>query len=112
MSENWNSRNCHSVKKHWEGIDARVLNSDVLNFHCVVAQEEVEGVCLLASIISVVIPHNSESKHFSVVGDVLFQFLIWLSSLKLYFKVLLGFCKIWGSLFDVEHHSGVEKVVI
>lgn len=112
MSQNRSSRNCHSLKKHRKRINSWVCNFDFLYFHCIVAEEIIESVGFLSSIVWSVIPDYCEWENFSVVSQISIKLFIWFSTFKFDFKIFFGFSEIWRNLFHIKHHSWVQKVVV
>ena len=100
------------LQEHWEWESATVLGIDLLDFHRIVAQEEVESVELLTAIVTVVLPEDSEREDFTVVVEERLEVLVGSATLQLDLVVVLVFCQIGRVLLHVDHGSGVGKWVI
>lgn len=101
-----------ALKEHWEGVTAGILLVDFLNLNGVIAQEEVQSIELLASVVAVIVPPNGEREHVAVVLNETVQVLVGTSALKHNFDIVLMFSQIRRVLLEVDHSTGVGKLII
>jgi hypothetical protein len=99
-------------KEHREGVLAVVGLDDFLDLYGVVGEEVVATVVLVATIVTVVLPHNGKGEHFAVIIEERLQVLVGATTLKHHFDVVLVFSQIWGVLLHVDHGTGVHKRIV
>ena len=100
------------LKEHWEGESATVLGVDLLDFDLLVGQEVVETVVLLAAIVTVVVPEDSEGKNVAVVVEEALQVLVGATTLQLDLVVVLELSKIGRVLLHVDHGTRVDEGIV
>jgi hypothetical protein len=112
MSEDRGHSELLTSKEHGEGVLAVVRLDDFLDLNGVVGEEVVATVVLVATIVTVVLPHNSEGEHLAVIIEERLEVLVGATTLKHHFDVVLVFSQIWGVLLHVDHGAGVHKRII
>ena len=95
-----------------EGLAAAVLRVDLLHLHRVVAEEVVQGVELVTSVVAVVWPQDAEGEDASVVVEEALQATVWSATLQLDLVVVLELGLIRRRLLHVDHAARLLKRVI
>ena len=95
-----------------EGESTAVLGVDLLDFDLLVGQEVVETVVLLAAIVTVVVPEDSEGKNVAVVVEEALQVLVGATALQLDLVVVLELSKIGRVLLHVDHGTRVHEGIV
>ena len=99
-------------KEHGEGVLAVVGLDDFLDLDCVVREEVIASVVLVAAVVAVVLPHDSKGEHLAVVVQEALEVLVGTSTFEHDFDVVLVFGQIWGVLLHVDHGAGVHEWVV
>jgi len=99
-------------KEHGEGVLTVVGLDDFLDLDCVVREEVIASVVLVAAVVAVVLPHDSKREHLAVVVQEALEVLVGTSTFEHDFDVVLVFGQIWGVLLHVDHGAGVHEGVV
>ena len=99
-------------KEHGEGVLTVVGLDDFLDLDCVVREEVVASVVLVAAVVAVVLPHDGEGEYLAVVVEEALEVLVGTSTFEHDFDVVLVFGQIWGVLLHVDHGAGVHEGVV
>lgn len=91
---------------------ARVELVDLLDLDRGVGKEIVKAVVLIATVVTAVLPHDSEGEHLSVVVEEALQVFVGTATLEHDLDVVLVLGEIWGVLFHVDHRAGVHEGII
>jgi len=101
-----------SLKEHWEGEPAAVRGVDLFDLYGLVAQEEVEGVEFLTSVVARVVPADSKGKHIAVIGSKALEVLVGAATLEKHLDVVLVLSQIGRVLLEVDHGTSSGEFVI
>ena len=112
MSEDWVLGELLSLKKLGEGSATTVLGVDLLDLNGVVAEEEVEGVELVTTIVADISPKDLEAENTTIVVEEALEATVGASALQLDFNVVLEFSLIGRSLLHVDHGAGVSEGIL
>jgi len=111
VSENWSFSQFLSLKKHREWEPSAVGFVNFLNFACGVAEEIVQSVELLTTVVASVIPFDAEGKDIAVIFQEAVQIFVGTSSLKHNFDIVFVLSQIGWVLFEVDHCTSCCKGV-
>jgi len=101
-----------SLQEHREGEATGVGGVDLLNFDGAIAEEVVQSVVLVTTVVAAVLPQNREGEHLAVVVEEALQVFVGTATLELNFDVVLEFSQIWRILLHVDHSTGLSEGVI
>ena len=101
-----------SLEELGERSTATVLRVDLLDFHGVVAQEEVEGVELVATVVGNILPQDLEAEDTSVVVEEALETAVGASTLQFDFDVVLELSLVGRSLLHVDHGASVLEGIL
>jgi hypothetical protein len=91
VSVNWVLSKFLSVEEHRERVASIIGCMDLFHFDCVVAEEIVETIELISTVVAGVGPHYSEGEDSAVVVKERLQTLVGAASLEHHFDVVLMF---------------------
>ena len=101
-----------ALKELGEGGTAAVLCVDLLNLYRVVAKEEVEGVELVTTIVSHILPQDLEAEDTAVIVKEALEATVGSATLQLNLDIVLELSLVGRSLFHIDHAAGMlERIV-
>ena len=101
-----------ALKELGEGGTAAVLCVDLLNLYRVVAKEKVEGVELVTTIVSHILPQDLEAEDTAVIVKEALEATVRSATLQLNLDIVLELSLVGRSLFHIDHAAGMlERIV-
>ena len=112
VSQDWVLGKLLALEELREGSTAAVLCVDLLNLHRVVTKEEVEGVELVATIVSHILPQDLEGEDATVIVKEALEATVGSATLQLDLDIVLELSLVGRCLFHVDHAASMlERIV-
>jgi hypothetical protein len=112
VSKDWGLSELLLLEEHWEWETAGVLGVDLLHLDSTVGEEVVQDVVLVTTIVGSVLPKDVEAENLSVVIEEALEGFVGSATLEKHLNVVLHLGLVWGSLFVVDHQSGLGEEIL
>jgi len=112
VSQDWVLGKLLALEELREGSTAAVLCVDLLDLHRVVTEEEVEGVELVATIVSHILPQDLEGEDTTVIVKEALEATVGSATFQLDLDIVLELSLVGRCLFHVDHAASMlERIV-
>lgn len=87
------------------------MSVDFFDLNLSVGKIVIKDVVLISAIEAIILPEDVEAQYFSIIIQEAFEGLVWSTTFKLDFDVVLKFSLIGWSLLEVDHGSSLAEEI-